>query len=203
MRRANQRSNIVMAMRVSASVRPPLAALKTPRVGKRSDGHRIEASVAHKRSCDLHGLWIVTGNRYRKFWIRPVGLARKHYVGHGVECADDANAREILLRRYTDSVLFDFVGNGAITRRHRVTGVEHYFPLHLRGIVFADLWDRSVRDCNEEYVAERYGFLHRSRLGKAAKLGNHVLQLFRMARRKKYRMAFLDPQAAYRSTDLA
>ena len=180
-----------------------LTALETPRVCKRSDGHRIEASVTHKRGRDLHGLLIVAGNRYRKFRIRPVRLARKHHVRHGVECADDAHTREILLRRHTDSVLFDFIGNGAIARRHRVAGVEHYLSLHARGIVFANLRDRPVRHGNEQNVAERYSLLDRTGLCKATELGNHILQLFGMTRRKKYRMAFFDPKAAYRSANIA
>ena len=180
-----------------------MTALETPRVRKRSHSHRIEASVTHKRGRNLHGLWIVAGNRYRKFRIRPVRLARKHHVRQGVECANDAHARKILLRRYTDSVLFDFVGNGAIARRHRIAGVEHHLSLHPRGIVFADLRDRPIRHGNEQNVAERHGLFHRARLGKAAELGNHVLQLFGMTRRKKYGMAFFDPQAAYRSANIA
>src|SRR5262249_2012295 len=115
----------------------------------------------------------------------------------------DVNAWKIFLRGHADAVLLDFIRDGAIARRHRVTGVEHDFTFHRCGVVPTNLRNRAVRHRDEKDLAKRNRLLDRTRLREAAKLCHHGLQFLGMTRGKQYRVATLDPETSDRATNIA
>src|SRR5581483_8364501 len=102
-----------------------LTALETPRIGKLADHDGIEACVAHQTGSNFDSIDVVAGDRNCQFRIGAVRLAGEDRVAHGVEGARDAYAGKVFLRRHTNAVLLDLIGDVAVTRGHRVAGIQH------------------------------------------------------------------------------
>ena len=84
------------------------------------------------------------------------------------------------MRRDTDAVALDLVGDRAIATGHRIVRVEHDLAGERFAVIFPDLRQGAVRHGQEGHVAKPNRLIDGAGLCKRAKARNQVLQFLRM-----------------------